>query len=194
MRSPIKYGAQYAPSEPAGTVAASAERRSYGSRPNLARVQRQNDRRNQRRESPARLRHRRMTCQRSGMAWQKVCNRPLGSERRTIGGGKNHAGSSDGGADDSGARDAHTYSAGSLILPAPATTSVPARRPVAFAPAAESLPQISCDSKSLGRSFMSMPVLLRTSFDQVRCATSSINVPEASATSMADSPVRRKRT
>jgi hypothetical protein len=36
-------------------------------------------------------------------------------ERRTIGGGKNHAGSSDGGADDSSARDAHTYSARSLI-------------------------------------------------------------------------------
>ena len=49
------------------------------------------------------------------MAWQKVCRRPCGIERGTIGRGEDDAGSSDGGADRSGAGDAHADGAGGLV-------------------------------------------------------------------------------
>ncbi len=78
--------------------------------------------------------------------------------------------------------------------PPPATTGVPAVSPVASAPSRETCPVTSGDSYDRGISDASMPISSSIVPDQTRFATSNSSVPDASATSVALSPVRRKRT
>ena len=79
-------------------------------------------------------------------------------------------------------------------LPPPATTGVPAARPVASAPARTRRPVTADPSWTAGRLAASMPTCPISSDDQRRPATSKSRVPEASAASVARSPVSRHRT
>ena len=78
--------------------------------------------------------------------------------------------------------------------PPPATTGVPAVRPTSAAAAGESRPVISGPSYSEGRSVALSSAASSIWDDQRRCATSSSSVPEASAMSVARSPVSLNRT
>ena len=83
--------------------------------------------------------------------------------------------------------------AAAALSPAPATTGVPSRRPVASAASREMRPATSHDSKSSGRSERSMSSASSTSSLQRRFATSSRFMPDASDTSAAYAPVSRQR-
>ena len=114
-------------------------------------------------------------------------------ERRAIGSGEDDAGGADGGADGAG-DDAHAGGAGRLVAGPGDDRRTGFADRWRSAPAAETFPHTSGDSYRAGSSDLSMPAALSTSLDHRRCATSSISVPEASAMSVARSPVRRKRT
>ena len=132
-------------------------------------------------------------CQRPGTAWQKAWTRPrasnsgravvakmtpeVPSERATTPGST-----------------APTPTALAAWSPPPATTGVPARRPVAAAAAAVTAPVTSGPSWVGGIQARSIPSAASTSADQSRAARSNSIVPEPSALSMACSPVSRSRT
>ena len=78
--------------------------------------------------------------------------------------------------------------------PPPATTGVPTLSPVASAPSGETLPVTIGDSKASGISDGFRPSSRSTVSDHFRAPTSNSSVPDASATSVALCPVRRKRT
>jgi hypothetical protein len=78
--------------------------------------------------------------------------------------------------------------------PAPATIGVPATSPVSRAASADTVAETAGDSKTCGRMSSEMPDAASISADQARRATSSIRVPDASATSMAKAPLNLYRT
>ena len=69
----------------------------------------------------------------------------------------------------------------------------PSRDLVEWVRSDETRAQIAGDSKTAGSSRESISAASSIGCDQQRPATSSINVPDASATSIACSPLRRKR-
>ena len=79
--------------------------------------------------------------------------------------------------------------AAAALSPAPPTTGVPAGTPQSSAALALTFPVISGDSYTFARSEGSMPSLESTSSDHLRFGTSKSCIPEASLTSVANSPV-----
>ena len=80
--------------------------------------------------------------------------------------------------------------AAAALSPAPPTTTVSVESPSCAATSLVSLPVTSQDSYILPRSDLSMLSLSSTSSDQHLFATSMSCIPEASETSVANSPVR----
>ncbi len=80
------------------------------------------------------------------------------------------------------------------LSPAPPTTGVPAASPSSAAAAGVSRPVTSGDSDTGGSSDLSICSKPNNSSDHRRLATSSSSVPLASVTSVAYSPVSRRRT
>ena len=110
-----------------------------------------------------------------------------GIERRTIRGGKDHAGGSNRRADYAGSRDADADRARCLVSCAGNDGSAKLQTGGACASFRNAAANVLRLEK-FGQH------LRRISVDHLRLATSSMRVPEASATSIADSPVRRRRT
>jgi hypothetical protein len=77
--------------------------------------------------------------------------------------------------------------------PPPPATGVPAGRPVAAAASSVTHPVISLDSYTRGRMPASSFSRSTISVDHFRVTTSNSAVPEASDTSLANSPVSLKR-
>ena len=79
--------------------------------------------------------------------------------------------------------------AAAALSPAPPTTGVPAARPVRAAASGVMAPVISGDSYTLASKAGSMSSFSSTSWLQQRWGTSNSCMPEASETSVANSPV-----
>ena len=130
-----------------------------------------------------------MTCQSPGTAWQKVWRRPLGS-RWVWRWRQRPRPRCRWWPRPSRAENAHADRARALVACAGRDRRAGFE---AGEPGRPSLmrAQISGDSKTAGSQLLGMPAASATSLDQRRWVTSSSSVPEASCTSMANSPVRR---
>ena len=132
-------------------------------------------------------------CHRPGTAWQKAWTRPRASKRGRSVVAKTTPEVPSDSATTPGST-APTPTAFAAWSPPPATTGVPARRPVAAAASAVSVPVTSGPSNVGGIQAGSMRSASSTSPDQSRAARSKSIVPEPSALSMACPPVSRSRT
>ena len=185
LRSPVRYGRNSRPSLPGGTSAAAATR-SPKSTPG-ARASR-----NQRR-LPAAESITDIMCQRPGTAWQKAWTIPRGSWiGRSVAANTTPDVPRDRAIEPGSITP--TPTAFAAWSPPPATTGVPARRPVAAAASAVTAPVITGPSKVGGIHAGSISRAPRTSGDQSRAARSNRIVPAPSALSMAYSPVSPSRT
>ena len=79
--------------------------------------------------------------------------------------------------------------AAAALSPAPPTTTVSVVSPSCLATSGRSVPVTSQDSYILPRRLLSILSLSRTSWDQSLFATSMSCIPDASETSVANSPV-----
>ncbi len=84
--------------------------------------------------------------------------------------------------------------AAAALSPAPPTTTVEAESPVFSAISGSIVPVTSGDSYTFASRLLSMPSLSSTSSDHWRAGTSRSCIPEASDTSVANSPVSIYRT
>ena len=125
-----------------------------------------------------------MKCQRPGTAWQKAWTRPRGSK---IGRSVVAKITPDVPSESAIVPGATTPTPTALAAwsPPPATTGVPARRPVASAAAAVTLPVTTGPSNVGGIQAGSIPSAARTSGDHSRAARSNRSVPAPSALSSA---------
>ena len=115
-------------------------------------------------------------------------------ERRTIGRRKHDSGRADRHADRARPSDAHADRTGRLIAGAGNDRRALEQALFRLPPLDETRAQTSGDSNRRGSTTESSPAASTISCDHVRCATSSISVPDASATSVAYSPLSRRRT
>jgi hypothetical protein len=182
VRSPSRYGAHSSPSLPAGILV----RRRRQRRRNLPGKERLLQ---PAQAQPRRLRYAHHVPQPRHRVAEGV-QPSLGILGRRGRGGKHHSRGPDG-------RRNRTRlqipmpTAPAPWSPAPATTGVPAASPVS---PARRLADARADLRrlvDLGQPALGIPAASATSRDQRRCVTSSSSVPEASCTSMANSPVSR---
>src|SRR3954468_15133428 len=132
-------------------------------------------------------------CHRPGTAWQNAWTRPSGS----YSGASVAANTTPEVPSDSAIRPGATTpvpTAFAAWSPPPATTGVPARRPVASAAASPTTPVTSGPSNVGGIHAGSIPRASSITGDQSRAARSNSTVPDPSALSIADAPVSAYRT
>ena len=125
-----------------------------------------------------------ITCQVSGRAWQKACRRPSGSGVKALRAVKMTP------------LVPRTSDAGlrSSVTPTPRAPAAWSPAPAATGTPSAVWPVTAPDSWTAGSQLGSTANAAASSELQARRPTSSSTVPEASETSVASSPVRRKRT
>ena len=125
-----------------------------------------------------------------GTAWQKACTRACGSAAKAGSAAKTTP-EVPSTIESGPGRSIPTPTAAAAQSPAPAATGIPCRQLVTRARDAADAPG---DSSTGGSQAAGSSSASSTSSDQRRRATSSRSVPDASATSVAHSPVSRSRT
>ena len=181
VRSPARYGAKRSPSTPGPHASASATRRANEASGASRSRSHCSD--------PAAESITPIACHWPGTAWQNACTRACGSDANA-GSAANTTPEVPITIDSGPGRSMPTPSAAAAQSPAPAATGIPCDT----SSQATVTPANSGDSSTGGSSAGSRSSASSTSADQLRRATSSSSVPDASATSVAHSPVSRRRT